>query len=670
MKHFPLSNQWLFLLAMAAMVFTPFSLNATNAYVIEASEEAVSGIDLELEFAADPIEYSIFTNNLFRLTLTNKGEENATGIAVYAPFPSSLSYTNSTVSQGDYSVWTNIWQVGDLASGESAVLDLSLFVLNVDTDISLFAQVQAANETDVDSTPNNNTTQIPTEDDEAVVTVTRLGGGGGNNGGNEDIDIELGISTNHAEVNAGLEFSYIITATNSGEDKATGVRVHFPLPSQVKYVSNNNDQTTYDPITGEWNIGNIPSKATRSLLVDVEVLVGGIISATAEVVATNETDTDSTPNNGVGEEDDMVSIDMLGLQIDLELNMELPEETSNVVTQGSEVTFLVHVDNKGPTVGYNTKIRAILPGGFTYVRNVLSMGEYLDDLGVWVIGDIPPYETQTMQITATMDVEGPLTYTCEARTSNVPDVDSTPSNYDPDEDDIDSITIYTNSSSLLSDIELSASVEEKISSSENAHSLILTITNNGPASTTDIVVMDDFPSELHLVEAISTNGTYEEGTWTIEGLENGETAVLNLDVTVELSVDSTTYYAQVIAMSSPDVDSTPDNNPTHIPHEDDEVSVAITPKISTNIEGALEIIDLQLYPIPTYDLLNIRYSATSTSIDLNLYGLSGKLLYYQRVKTVLGENTIQLDLASFPVGNYFLLLQTAEGNARVKVLKE
>ncbi len=669
MKHSHYLTHLLFLLSVIASFLNSPSLNAANKYDIAVVKEAAMGIDLELSFEANPIEYTAFTDNLFTLTLTNNGEENATGIEVYAPFPSSsLSYTGSNVSQGDYSVWTSIWEVGDLASGESAVLELSLFVLNVENDISLFAQVQAANEEDIDSTPDNNITQIPEEDDEALVTITHLGGGGGS-GGNENVDIELTMSTNHAEVNAGSQFSYILKVTNSGEDKATGVRVHFLLPEEVKYIGNNSDQTTYDPITGEWNIGNLPSKATRSVLIDVEVLVGGIISASGEVVAMNETDVDSTPNNGDENEDDFYSIDMLGLQIDLELDMELREGTSNIVVQGEEVTFLVNVENKGPTVGYNSKIRAILPSGFTYLNNTVTMGEYLDDLGVWVIGDIPPYETQTMEITVTMDEQGPLTYTCEARTSNVPDVDSTPSNFDPNEDDIDSLTIYT--AAVLSDIELNASVKDSLEKSAEVRFVTVVVANNGPANATDIVVKDVFPSDLELINASTEKGMYEEGVWTIGDLENGETAVLNLEVNVELLMDSVTYFAHVITASPFDSDSTPDNNDTQIPHEDDETSVLISPIIiDTNIEPAFNTENFSLYPIPTTGIVNLSYKANSEQIKLILSDLSGRNLYQTILKTSSVSPTTQLDLRDFPAGVYFLSMLTENESISAKILKK
>lgn len=660
------------LIAVALLVS---SISQTHAMSpIEGEEKANQGIDLELNYVTSPTEYSIFTNHLFILTITNNGTDNATGVKVYAPFPSSsLSFTNAETSQGDYSVWTGLWELGELASGESASLDLKLFVLNVSGEVSLFAQVQTANEEDVDSTPNNNLTQTPMEDDEAIVTITRLGGDGGGNNGDEKVDIELDMTTNHTEINVGSQFTYILSATNKGAVNATGVKVDFSLPPQVAYVGSSNGETTYDATTGEWNIGNIPSNATRSILIDVEVLIGGTISVVAEVFSVNETDSDSTPNNRNDEEDDYFSMDVLGLQIDLELMMELPEGISDVVAIGEEVTFLVYVENKGPTIGYNSKIRAILPGGLDYVESSVTMGEYLDDLGVWVIGDIPPFETQIMEITARMNVEGPLTYTCEARTSNVPDVDSTPSNFNPNEDDIDSITIYTGENPLLTDIELVTSTDNNSPKPTDSLSISISIVNNGPANASDIQIGGMLPEELIFIEATFTHGSYLEGIWRIDNLVNGEIATLNLYVIAGEFADSVTYFAQVLESNTTDIDSSPDNNLTQIPNEDDEGSVIIFPTVIDTGVGALEGItsNFSLFPIPSNDILHLQFDSNKAmEMNLVLYDLTGFLLQQKYLQTSIGENRLEVDLTSFPQGLYFLSIKTNEGSFTKKVAKK
>lgn len=604
-------------------------LNAINATAYFSATSPIIGgkstmneIDLELNYTANPTEYTVFTNNDFTLTITNSGATDATGVTIYAPFASNLAYTSSTASQGTYSVWSSIWDIGTLASGQSATLDLSLFILNTTADITLFAQVQAANESDIDSTPNNNNTQTPIEDDEASVTITHSSGGSGggddddddddDNDDNDEVDIELSISTNHTEVNAGSQFSYLLSVTNKGPDNATGVKVDFPLPTHmVEFVSSSNDQTTYNNVTGQWNIGNLNKNVTRSLLVNVEVLVGGNISASAEVVAANQDDIDSTPDNGNTSEDDYGSVDVLGLQIDLELFLELADGQSSIVPVGSNVTYVLHVENKGPTVGYNTKIRAILPSNvFNYVSSTVSMGYFMSDLGVWVIGDIPAFETQTMEITATVTQSGTHTYTCEARTSNVPDVDSTPSNYDPNEDDISSVTISTDGTADVADLSLSAAIDNASANSGDTRTITLTVSNDGPADATGITIEDVMPTGLILFSSNASMGSYSAGIWTVGDLDNGEFATLDLEVIVGTLTEPVTYFAQIETASPNDTDATAGNDTDQTPDEDDEAAVTITQPT----------IDLELSVSSSVSSANIGDAATLTLTVSNIGG--------------------------------------------------
>ena len=59
-----------------------------------------------------------------------------------------------------------MWNVGNLPAGGSATLTVSYFLLQNSAPVA-YAQVVAANEQDVDSTPNNGTPPTPNEDDEA-----------------------------------------------------------------------------------------------------------------------------------------------------------------------------------------------------------------------------------------------------------------------------------------------------------------------------------------------------------------------------------------------------------------------------------------------------------------------------------------------------------------------
>ena len=106
-----------------------------------------------------------------RLTLRNEGPATATGIRVDVPRPAGVVYTGGDegrASAGTFRPYRGPrgeWTVPALAAGATATLDINYFQLAVDFP-EVYAEVGAAAEPDVDSTPGNGGGRV-TEDDEA-----------------------------------------------------------------------------------------------------------------------------------------------------------------------------------------------------------------------------------------------------------------------------------------------------------------------------------------------------------------------------------------------------------------------------------------------------------------------------------------------------------------------
>ena len=88
------------------------------------------------------------------VSVTNAGPAAATGVAVYAPNPSSLGFNSAITSQGSYNPYSGVWTIGTLASGATATLDLRFLV--VAPGFPFAAQVSASDTWDHDTTANNN----------------------------------------------------------------------------------------------------------------------------------------------------------------------------------------------------------------------------------------------------------------------------------------------------------------------------------------------------------------------------------------------------------------------------------------------------------------------------------------------------------------------------------
>ncbi len=130
-------------------------------------------IDLQLTKSVDNATPTVGSNVVFTVTVTNNdaspGVSTASGVTVKDVLPADLTYVSD--DSGAYNSTTGIWTIGTIAPGASATIQVTATVTTGGTKTN-FAQVNTANQTDFDSTPDNNTDNVPHEDDEAKVSLT------------------------------------------------------------------------------------------------------------------------------------------------------------------------------------------------------------------------------------------------------------------------------------------------------------------------------------------------------------------------------------------------------------------------------------------------------------------------------------------------------------------
>ncbi len=103
----------------------------------------------------------------YTITLINSGPAAATGVSVKDTIPPQLMFDSFNATQGSYDSASGVWNVGLIAPGNSASLQLSAAVKTED-NISNISEVFFSDQPDPDSTPNNNDIS---EDDQAIVIV-------------------------------------------------------------------------------------------------------------------------------------------------------------------------------------------------------------------------------------------------------------------------------------------------------------------------------------------------------------------------------------------------------------------------------------------------------------------------------------------------------------------
>ena len=128
-------------------------------------------IDLSLTKSVSAPPHITGQNVTFTLTVSNAaGLAQATNVSVKDVLPAGLTFVSANPAAA-YNSGTGIWTVGTLNSGSSATLQITATISATNGTINNCAQVQAAKELDVDSTPGN-FGSAPAEDDEACASIT------------------------------------------------------------------------------------------------------------------------------------------------------------------------------------------------------------------------------------------------------------------------------------------------------------------------------------------------------------------------------------------------------------------------------------------------------------------------------------------------------------------
>jgi uncharacterized repeat protein (TIGR01451 family) len=274
------------------------------------------------------------------------------------------------------------------------------------------------------------------------------------------------------------------------------------------------------------------------------------------------------------------------------------------LSPGGPVTFTVEVINNGPSPSLGTRVNDSIPAavrGPTWTCRVVptaggactqpSGTGYTLDTTV----DLQPGARAIFTITGTLDTRA------RGSLANTVTVGRTPDTTDPD------LSNNTARSEvpivIFADLELNKVISQPpISNAAGPVEFTLELRNRGPAETDDVEVTDRLPPELTLVQALPSKGTYDPitGIWRVGRMDEGEVATLVMRT--NWNGQPTSNVAEVTRSSTPDPDSTPNNND---PNEDDR-STARLP---------LEIADLELSKRVSAPRVNVGQTVTFT-IDL------------------------------------------------------
>jgi uncharacterized repeat protein (TIGR01451 family) len=493
----------------------------------------------------------------FSIALRNRGPGRADNVTVVDQLPAGLAFVSAAPSKGSYDPASGLWTVGSMLRNEVATLNISATWDG--SQVTNTAQVASSDQPDPDSTPNNND---PSEDDQSSVSLPPA-----------VADLELTKRVSAARVNVGQSATFTLELTNRGPDGATNVRVSDRLPVGLAFVAATPSQGSYDPVSGEWSVGALASGAQATLTIEVTVLGPGPFTNIAQVSASDQYDPDSTPNNDDASEDDQGFATLAGDLADLSISKRVDNPTPNI---NDVITYTVELRNDGPSDATGVEVTDQIPVGLEYVSHTASQGAYTVATGLWSVGSVPAGGSATLSISARVRSFARLVNVAEVTSSDQPDVDSTPGNGDPTEDDYASVPL----SPQISDLALTKVANAAQPSIGGNVTFTVELTNKGPSVATGVQVTDKLPAGLTYLSHTTIPGatTYDpfSGIWNVGTI--GVSEIFTLTVTARMDGPGPfTNVAEVSDSDQFDPNSTPGNNN---PSEDDQGTATVRSPIA------------------------------------------------------------------------------------------
>ncbi|TFG79789.1 MAG: DUF11 domain-containing protein [Chrysiogenales bacterium] len=142
-----------------------------DVFITKISDKA----DIAVTKTTDNLEPKVGETFNFTVTATNNGPATASGLKVTDSLPAGLTYDSYTASTGTYTSGTGIWDIGTLANGATATLQIGVsgaakgMVTNT-------AAVSALNESDPDSANDSDSVSVMVKN---IYSLTIAAGAGG-----------------------------------------------------------------------------------------------------------------------------------------------------------------------------------------------------------------------------------------------------------------------------------------------------------------------------------------------------------------------------------------------------------------------------------------------------------------------------------------------------------
>jgi len=603
----------------------------------DMDDALISVFDLSLTktVSVQPADFMIGTPVSYEIVITNEGNIPAinTEVTDYLPCGLDFSPTGNTGWSQD-AITGNISYLAMQAidPNQSLTIPLTLTIGDCGTepfDLDNLVEISQDSDPDgpvddFDSTPDNGD---PDEDDIDTAPLAFF-----------DLSLTKTLTTNTTMLTYGMNLNYTIEVTNEGSIPATSFQVTDLIPCGLSFANTGNAGWSLDnagnavfDYTSTLNPGESAQLILTLTLEECNNPTSDSWNNVAEISDATDPngpadDTDSTPDNGDPNEDDQDEALLSVFDLALTKTLFSPPTSFEI---GSPVTYEIEVSNEGNVPASNIEITDFVPCGLDF-PSALNGGLVPDASGnviANIAGPIAPGASTSVTLTFTIGSCGTdpldLTNIAEITSDDGPtgpedDIDSTPNNGDPNEDDIDSAPIDYFDLSLSKTL-VSSTIG--LSYGQNLNYEIV-VSNDGTIPATSFEITDYLACGLMFNAANNPGWTIDQASGYVSidintTLEPGDTETIPLVLTLtecnNPNADSWYNTVEITEATDPngpadDVDSTPGNmDPNEDDFDDAELDIFDLSLIKTVVSSstAYDIGDEVIYSIQVINEGNV-----------------------------------------------------------------
>jgi len=430
----------------------------------------------------DQVELSEFVT--FTVAVTNLGADAANGVVIDDNVPAGFLVNSATPDKGTYT--NGQWAVGALSAGSAAILTIDA---QVEIGTRGFVLTNTASVAGVDEIDGNQANDV----DSAVVFVS-------------PVELHVSKSASTATVEPGQTVVYSLAVSNGGPNAATGMIFTDQLPLGFLVTNGVPSVGTYS--NAEWRIASLGVGSNASLMVTALVLSNAV-----GTYATNTLRLQSVDQAVLNADDSSASAVVVVSPVDLALVKTVDDLKPN---EGDTVVYALALTNLGFGVATHVEIADVLPSDVSFVN---AAGDGIYSNGRWLVETVGALEAVSMDILATVN-----SGTAGTSVTNAAALASL--------DQADTNTINDVAAAMFVveavDLVLQKSVDYFIRDSGDPVRFTVQLSNQGNDFATGIEVTELMPPEILLTNAAPNTGVYSNGSWFINALGSGGSAVLTL----------------------------------------------------------------------------------------------------------------------------------------------